>query len=81
MDDTQSYYKFDVDTLKNTIAFGDYSSKKQDTLVYQRIDSMLTISGVMNADSVFIELKQKSSDDFLLKSRGFHWINERPLNN
>lgn len=81
MDDTQSYYKFDVDTLKNTIAFGDYSSKKQDTLTYQRIDSMLTISGVMNADSVFIELKQKPSDNFLLKSRGFHWINERPLNN
>jgi len=81
IDDKQSYYKFEVDTLQGTIAFGTYNAKVIDTLQYRKKDSILTISGIIKKDSIYIELQRKNPNDYLLKSRGFHWVNEYPLNN
>ena len=78
--DKQTYVKFNVDTLKNTIAFGGYSAKKLDTFNFIKRDSMLLIKGFLKNDSIKIELKRKNRNDFLLNSRDFNWINEYPLN-
>lgn len=79
-DDKHQYFTFKVDTLQNTIAFGNRSTKELDTLQYTKTNTLISISGIIQKDSVNIELAPKNMDDFLLKSRGFNWINERPLN-
>ncbi|WP_288956427.1 hypothetical protein [uncultured Polaribacter sp.] len=80
LDDKLLPYKFTVDTVNNNIFFGKFREKKLDTLTYQKNDSMLFIKGVFKNDTLNIQLKFKSPEDFLLKSRGFHWVNEYPLN-
>jgi hypothetical protein len=81
IDNKQSYYKFKVDTVQNTIVFGENRSKELDTLSYKKLDTTLFISGILKKDTIKIELHKKSSDSFLLNSRGFNWVNEYPLNN
>ncbi len=79
-DDKLIPYKFEIDTINHSIIFGTFKAKKLDTLTYKKVDSLLLISGIIQKDTLKIELKQKSSEDFLLRSRGFHWLNEYPLN-
>jgi hypothetical protein len=40
----------------------------------------LALSGVANGKKLEIKLRQLNRDDFLLINRGFHWVNELPLN-
>lgn len=82
MDDSKAYFKFKTDTLSQTISM--YGLKKDtvtNNLSYSYPSySVLEIEGILENDSVAIFLQRKNLDNFLLKSRGFHWINERPLN-
>lgn len=80
MDDKQSYYKFKVDTIKNTIVFGVNRTEESDTLLFKKEGNRVFISGIIKSDTLKIELTPKPIDDYLLKSRGYNWINERPLN-
>lgn len=34
----------------------------------------------MGSDTVAIRLQKVDENSFLLRSRGFHWVNEYPLN-
>ncbi|WP_439127499.1 hypothetical protein [Polaribacter sp.] len=79
-DDQQNYYTFIVDTIKNTVVFGDYKSENLDTLQLINKDSIVTLAGKIKTDTVFIKLQKKKAKDFLINSRGFHWVNEFPLN-
>jgi len=72
--------KFIVDSLKNTIKIGGFRTKELDSLKYTYKDSILTIEGILKKDSLRMVLKKKNRKDFLLSTRGFNWINERPLN-
>jgi len=47
---------------------------------FQGDSTSLTIEGILNKDSLRIKLKRKSENQFLLVSRGFHWVNESPFN-
>ena len=47
---------------------------------YQRDSSMVTMSGVLNQDTLNVVLTRKSKSPFLLVDRGFHWVNEFPFN-
>ena len=80
LDDKQSYYKFRVDTIKSTISFGKRRAKELDTLTFKKQDSILYITGFIENDSTHIKLKRKNTNDYLLKSRNFNWVNEYPLN-
>lgn len=80
LNDAQSYYKFNVDTIKNKVIFGKNKSDIIDTLHLKRTDSTFTLFGKINNDSIFVRLKKKHAKDFLLKNRGFNWVNEYPLN-
>jgi hypothetical protein len=40
----------------------------------------LLLIGKLNDDSVLIRMKKYDLNNFRLVSRGFHWVNEYPLN-
>lgn len=57
--------------------------EKPDTcyMKYVRPDSnSWVLNGKWHNDSIAVELKKQPKRSFLLKSRGFHWINETPFN-
>jgi hypothetical protein len=55
--------------------------RNRDRLVWSRPDSArVVLEGKIGDAPVRIWLKVVDVDKMLLKSRGFHWINERPFN-
>ena len=40
----------------------------------------VVLHGRLGKDKIEVKLVRKSLDKFLLRSRGFHWVNEYPLN-
>lgn len=47
---------------------------------YHFVENQLVLTGEFEGEQVLLTLKKKALDDFLLLNRGFHWINEFPLN-
>ena len=63
----------------------DYTSANMDTTHYafsyiQADSSSLSLVGKFKNDSMKVYMKKMTRNDFLLNSRGFHWINEFPFN-
>lgn len=82
MDDSKGYFKFKTDTLNKRISMyplNEDSLSKNIRYSYPTY-SALELTGILGKDSINILLKRKNLDGFLLHSRGFHWINESPLN-
>lgn len=78
-----NYYTFKTDTNKYTFAILNQDGDSRPLYDFSyTLDSaeILTLKGVNFSDSVFVKLKRKDYDDFLLTNRGFHWVNERPFN-
>lgn len=69
------------DTVSNQMtiyAYGD--SLMESVLEYrQTSDSLLSVNGDFNGDSILVVLKLKKQQGHLLTTRGFHWINEMPF--
>lgn len=79
MNEKRKSYFFAIDSINKSITFGGDQDKDSSILKYKTPNPIsLEISGKIENDSVFISLKKK--DEFLLKSRGFNWINEYPFN-
>ena len=78
--DKRLIYRFKVDTINKTILLSKYPSKDTDTINYLKKNNSLFIKGILKNDTLNIELNKTSTDKFLLKSRGFNWINEHPIN-
>jgi hypothetical protein len=84
LDDSTRGYRAQVDTVKHTLLLSsrrDSSSKAP--LRYARTgahDDSLQLDGVINGDSLHVRLHRLDETTFLLVSRGYHWINEFPLN-
>ncbi len=77
-DKTESFY-FSVDTISEKISFRSFEDKNNSILKYTSIKpNFMELKGKIDNDSLHITLKKK--DEFLLKSRGFNWINESPFN-
>ncbi|WP_179343482.1 DoxX family protein [Winogradskyella ursingii] len=82
IDDELLRYNFKLDTVQKKISM--YTENgKMDSLninyIYKNTD-YLNLEGSLNNDSISVTLFRKNLDDFPLRSRGFHWINERPYN-
>ncbi len=79
MNDSIVYYKTKIDTIAKSIVF---SKDSIDSKFDYRLsnEQRLFLRGIINKDTLEIELNRKTKQDFLLTSRGFHWINEYPLN-
>ena len=82
MTNNQSYYDFIPDSTANFILMkprGD--SLASDTLYFSEPDSThFRLEGVFKNDTINILMRRKLEEDFLLRNRGFRWINESPFN-
>lgn len=82
MNDSVRNFSFETDTFRRKINM--YNSK--DTTITHSLkytmdkNGILTINGRFMKDSVNIRLKRFDEKQFLLTQRGFHWVNEYPLN-
>lgn len=81
-DSRERYNLVELDEKKRTLVI----SKRTDpnwktTLVYRRLQSdVLLVEGPFDGHKVQARLRRTEPPEFLLVTRGFHWINERPFN-
>jgi hypothetical protein len=82
MSDTMRYHAWRLDTTEKKVTlftWSDTTAKYQ--LAYHFPDKEhLEMRGTYKNDSVFIRMATYDLNKFLLKNRGFHWINEYPFN-
>ena len=82
MDDIKSNYRTETDTINHWLkikAPGDTvfvdSFKYSIPAIHQ-----LQLEGIFQGDTLDILFKKQPRDSFPLIKRGFHWVNEYPLN-
>jgi uncharacterized membrane protein YphA (DoxX/SURF4 family) len=82
MSGSRDRFNVDIDPKKRTLAF----TKRDDpswksTLAYNRPQpKLLLMQGTFDGHKVRVRARQGEIPKFLLMTRGFHWINERPFN-
>lgn len=82
MNDSIKFYRITTDTIRHEMVINTF----KDTLhVYTFTYSLqkrgeLNLNGKWKQDSLHIRLSKYDTKHFLLLNRGFHWINEYPLN-
>jgi len=81
-DDTYTGYGAAIDVNHNTLALTKPADKKWAAhFTFARpAKDRLTLDGEMDGHTVHIEFRLFDRNRFLLVSRGFHWIQEYPLN-
>ena len=81
MDDKDNWFKYEIDTLKNSIAM---TSTRDSTNVYNFSfvfkDSTLLFDGFWKQDTLKLKMDEFDLTKFRLTNRGFHWVNEYPFN-
>ncbi len=80
MNDQIDGFTFKVDTVAQKISMFDGEGDIQNNFSFNVNDSILILDGYLYNDSLKINFTKKDHTKFLLKSRGFNWINEYPLN-
>ena len=82
MDDSMFYLGLSLDAAKGTFALtrGDDKNWKANFHFQQPSQNELALDGDMNGHKVSIRFHLMDSSRFLLESRGFHWVQEYPLN-
>jgi uncharacterized membrane protein YphA (DoxX/SURF4 family) len=82
MSGSRERYNLELDETKRTLVL----SKRADpswktTLVYRRLQpDVLFMEGPFDGHKVRVRLRRTEPPEFLLVTRGFHWINERSFN-
>lgn len=82
MNDQIFRYAFEADTLDQTLqlwTFADTTNKFIFDYAWPTPEEMV-LRGIWEADTVAVHLRPFDYNQFLLVNRGFHWINEFPLN-
>ena len=82
MDDSRKKYKVFIDTNEHSLSIADMNGDSvRSHFIYCKTDSTaIDLNGYWNFDKLFIRLRLKNKKDYLLMTRGFHWINEQPFN-
>jgi uncharacterized membrane protein YphA (DoxX/SURF4 family) len=82
MDDTLTGYRAALDTRNQTLALTAFGGKNwHANFAYSHPDEDdLILDGDVNGQKEHIELKRMNSAQFLLTSRGFHWVQNYPFN-
>jgi hypothetical protein len=82
MNDSSKRYNFKPDLKKHVITINTYADTvNKHYLTYAEAkNGDLVLKGKWDKDSLTINLKKYDLNDFLLLRRGFHWVNEYPLN-
>ena len=82
MNDSRSRYRLELDTERRTLDLG----KRDDPswkagLTYEQPDpTALLLTGILDGQQIRANLRRTDESQYLLTSRGFHWINEYPFN-
>ncbi|AFK03857.1 hypothetical protein Emtol_2721 [Emticicia oligotrophica DSM 17448] len=76
---------FTLDSVKHILRMTDYAAPITDTTQYtftysQPDAETLMLQGKIKSDSIRVAMKKMKHRNFILTSRGFHWINEVPYN-
>jgi len=81
MDDSFAWYGASIDTSARTIALTRGGEKNwKASLKYERpAGDRLMLDGTMDSHNVHMRLVLVDRSKFMLVSRGFHWIQERPF--
>jgi hypothetical protein len=82
MNDSSKNYSFKPDLKKHVITINTYADTvNKHYLTYTEAkNGDLLLKGKWDRDSLTINLKKYDLNNFLLLRRGFHWVNEYPLN-
>ena len=82
MNDSTQWYAFDADTAAKKISVYTWSDTTKKSIFIYTLpakDKMI-MRGKWNDDSLIVSCTKYDLNNFLLVNRGFHWINEYPLN-
>jgi hypothetical protein len=81
LDDSFENYGASVDVSKGTLAITRQSDKawKADLKFTRSAPDRLNMEGTMAGHAAEIQLHRVDENKFLLKSRGFHWVQEYPV--
>jgi hypothetical protein len=78
MDDRQTYYQLTLDERRKSIVLKRRTGAA--SLVYERPNlQTLLVHGTLAGKPVTATLHKDTGRTFLLTTRGFHWVNERPF--
>ena len=82
MADSVRLYSSKVDTLQHSVTLSIRSAPERTlTLSFEQPDpDHLVLRGLVDGDSVQTRLRRIDESKYLLLSRGFHWVQERPFN-
>lgn len=82
MDGSAKGFRTDFDTAKGIVTLSTFQdAAKKYAMDYSRPDAEhVVLQGKLQGETVVIKLKRIDESKFLLISRGYHWINEYPLN-
>ena len=81
MNDSMEYISFKVDTALNTVSISKQNEDAHKSVLNYTSDSAyLTLSGVLDNDSVTYRFRKYDHNRFRLISTGFRWVNEYPYN-
>jgi hypothetical protein len=75
-------YGLKVDSKKKTLTLQTLDTAKKETVFSYRQPKpgILTLEGTLEGKEIRARLRRIDESEFLLISRGFHWINELPFN-
>jgi hypothetical protein len=81
LDDSFENFGAAVDATKNSLSLTRQNDKTSyANLKFTRgVPDSLTLTGAMAGHSVEMQLQRVDENKFLLKSRGFHWVQEYPV--
>ena len=81
-DRSRRNYGLKLDSAKKTLTMETFGTPKKKTVFSYRQPKpeLLTLEGVFEGKKLRARLRRMDDSEFLLTSRGFHWINERPFN-
>ena len=81
MDNSFQPYAAAVDMSAKTVTLTNPDKSTAATFAIQPQDAnRMVLDGTMGNRNVRFDLKLQPRESFLLVSRGFHWVQERPLN-
>jgi uncharacterized membrane protein YphA (DoxX/SURF4 family) len=82
MSDSRIRYTLALDTEKKTLDLGKRDNPDwKAALTYEQPEAaVITLTGQLDDQQIVARLRRTDESRFLLKTRGFHWINEYPFN-
>jgi hypothetical protein len=82
MNDTMEYYASSIDAQKMSLTLTKRNDKKWQAnfTITRSSETELKLDGMINGYPRGIFLKREDETKFLVRSRGFHWVQEYPFN-